>query len=127
MNKKLTSSFYSVLMDEFRNSESYNKFLILGIVFNIPPFWLPFVTQLITITFFFLFIKNYMKAKNLSLQNKVFDKRLLFLLPSFLAICLQLPFFWIPFITQFISLLAIGVQFFITQEQRPEEYTPSKA
>lgn len=119
MNKSnIVSSFFQMLNNEFRNSEGYNKFLILAIGANIPLPWIfiPYCTQAVTIVLVWLFLKQYLKVQNASLIDKNIPKiRYSIYGTAGLTILVQL--IWVPFISQLITLVLLGLLYNLTQQQ----------
>lgn len=113
MNKtNIVSSFFQMLAVEFRNSEGFNKFLILAIAANIPLPWvfIPYGTQAITIILVALFIKQYRKV-----LGDAADKNMLVLVVSGLTLVVQL--LWIPYLSQLMSLVLLGVLYNLAQKK----------
>jgi len=106
MKNNILSLFFKLLTDEFNKSEGYNKYLILALIVNLPFPWvfIPYGTQAITTILLILYIKQIIKVIN---TNQI-NIKLFLILPSVIGIITQL--FWFPYITQFYSLIIIGLQ-----------------
>jgi len=116
----LISSFFHVLMDEFKKSEGCNKFLILAIAVNLPLPWvfIPYGTQTITVVLLIFFIRQFVKVERLKMDDKkIINTHLLLLLPSIVGIFAQV--FWLPYITQLYSVILIGAQYILTLKKHP--------
>jgi hypothetical protein len=100
---------YSTLKKEYNKSDVEHKYLLFGIVANIPTpaLFFPYVTQAITLIITLLFAKQMIDNKTTS--------PLRFILVAGILLAQLL---WVPFVTQLVTILLFGILFVITRRDK---------
>lgn len=116
------TEFINLVRDEIKNSSSSNKFLLYGIIANLPTplVFVPYLTQAITIVLVSIFLKNYPKLDVPIDNTSSMEKRLIIGIPAPIFICaiitILIQFAWIPFITQLLSLTLLALIFIYSRK-----------
>lgn len=111
MNKtNILSSFFQLLAKEFKDSEGYNKFLILAMAANIPlhQVWIPYGTQAITIVLVGFFVKRYLKAEGARLLDKNMPRYRSSVYGA-VGLTLLAQLVWIPYMSQLVTLVLLAI------------------
>ena len=117
MVKKFNTSslLFNTLKDEIIITKGAGKFILYALFFNIHVWgFIPWVSQALNIIFLFIFLKHTIKDnenKKSVIELKNFDYTInpngFYLI--IITIILQLPFFFTPFVSQFITLFLLGI------------------
>ena len=110
-----SSLIFGVLKDEIGITKGAGKFILIAMFFNIPFWgWIPFLSQAGTMLLLFIFLKHTIKDnenKKIAIKSKNIDytikKNHYNLIIG--TIILQLPLFFAPFFSQFITLFLLGI------------------
>jgi hypothetical protein len=103
-----------VLHGEYKQADNFGKILLVGMLFNIPvP--IPFLSQIGTLIVLSIFLKRYLLLLR---SDAPIEKQLNLLFPyaskvfvvfTVALMFYQMPFFWLPFITQLVTLFFLGI------------------
>ena len=103
-----------ILHEEYKDADGFGRLFIIGMLFNIPvP--IPFLSQIGTLVILSIFLKRYLILlrtdapieKQLNLLFPHASKALVVLTLGLMFY--QMPFFWLPFITQLVTLFFLGI------------------
>ncbi len=99
--KTLNAWGIDLFKDEFKNSESLGKWLLITALVNLPlpDIFIPYLTQAITIILMSVFLKKYTSASSQSSRLVI-------------GLCIATmiaQLFWIPYISQLITLILLGI------------------
>jgi hypothetical protein len=104
---------YSLLKNEFIATEGTGKLLLIALFFNIPiDAFIPYLSQVVTIITLSIFLKKYLvkntgEATSANANTYGISKLTISLIVA--TMVYQLPIFWIPFVTQLVTLLLLGL------------------
>lgn len=113
IKKTIQASFFGILKEELVASNRQNRYLLLALFANIPtPFiFIPYVTQVITMILLGLYLYHYPKIEGKNDPGKSILEQKFLGIPSILFVVagftIFIQFFWVPFITQFLSIASI--------------------
>ena len=105
---------YNLIKNEYIATAGSGKLLLIALFFNIPiDAFIPYLSQVVTIITLSIFLKKYLVDSDDTTEiNKGVGGYSISKLTIGLIIgtmVYQLPIFWIPFITQLITLLLLGL------------------
>lgn len=102
MKNNIILEFIKIVKNEFTKSDGINKYLLLAILANIPTplIFIPYLTQGVTAILLIFFLKNIIN------KSEVTPFKLLLI-----AIALIAQLFWIPYSSQLLSIIVIGIIF----------------
>lgn len=121
IKKSFINNLFQVLKDEFTKSDGHNKYLILALTANVPFFFIPFVTQIVTIILLAFYLRNYSKNEKPQLSKASTGKVILGIpILTFclvvLTIIIQLPLIWLPYTTQILSLIILSLPYVLSRK-----------
>ncbi len=103
-----------ILHEEYKEADGFGKLFIIAMLFNIPvP--IPFLSQIGTLVVLSIFLKRYLLLLR---TDAPIEKQLNLLFPQASKVIViftialmfyQMPFFWLPFITQLVTLFFLGI------------------
>lgn len=111
MSKK---QVYTLIKNEYVATAGSGKLLLIALFFNIPiDAFIPYLSQAVTIITLSIFLKKYLvSGENTEEVSKKIGEYSISRLTIALIIgtmVYQLPIFWIPFVTQLVTLLLLGL------------------
>ena len=116
---------YNLIKNEYIATAGSGKLLLIALFFNIPiDAFIPYLSQVVTIITLSIFLKKYLISTNDEHDvNKKIGEYAISKLTIFLIIgtmIYQLPIFWIPFITQLVTLLLLSLIYATTSKYKKQ-------
>ena len=116
---------YNLIKNEYIATAGSGKLLLIALFFNIPiDAFIPYLSQVVTIITLSIFLKKYLISTNDEHDvNKKIGEYSISKLTIFLIIgtmAYQLPIFWIPFITQLVTLLLLSLIYATTSKYKKQ-------
>ena len=105
---------YSLIKNEYVATLGSGKLLLIALFFNIPiDVFIPYLSQAVTIITLSIFLKKYLVSKDdtTEINKKVGEYSISKVTIGLIigTMLYQLPIFWIPFVTQLVTLLLLGI------------------
>lgn len=106
MKNNILLEFTKIIKEEFADSDRTNKYLLLAIIANLPTplVFFPYLTQAITIVLIIFFLKKIIDNHTTTPIKNVL-----------LATVLVMQIIWIPYISQLLSILILGILFLVNR------------